>query len=316
MATIVLDAGHGGTDPGATNGSRRESDDNLRLTLAIGNILKGCGINIIYTRSSDVFIPLGERSVISNNAHADLFISLHRNSSENAAANGFETHVYTSPSQTSVNLASNIMSRIANTNIQNNRGILHSNFSVLRQTNAPAVLVEANFISNTRDNELFDQNLNQYAQAIANGALATLGLNCGTTTPPPAPNQNTLANIQQTLNNRYNSGIVVDGLWGPASHRALLRGLQIQLNEDYGSGLATDGLWGPRTKEAVPTLRLNDRGNLVYLLQAALYSKGFATTPDGIFGENTKRAVSNFQSSVGLTADGLAGRNTFEALFR
>ncbi|MCL1944280.1 MAG: N-acetylmuramoyl-L-alanine amidase [Firmicutes bacterium] len=319
MATVVLDAGHGGTDPGATLGNRREADDNLRLTLAIGNILAKCGVNVLYTRTTDTFITLGQRSVISNNAGANLFVSLHRNSSDNPNANGFEVHVYTNPDKTSLNLASNIMSRIANTGIQGNRGILNSNFSVLRQTNAPSVLVESNFISNVRDNELFDANFDDYANAIANGIIATLGISCdGSPSSPAQPgtlNPNTVANIQQVLNNRYNTGIIADGIWGPVSQRALLRGLQQQLNLDYRAGLATDGLWGPRTKSSIPILRDGDRGNLVYLLQAALYVRGYNTVPDGIFGSNTRAAVMQLQRNAGLSADGLAGPNTFAALF-
>ena len=100
--TIVLDAGHGGYDNGAVSGTRREKDDNLRMALAVGNLLRGCGFNVIYTRSTDVFVPLIERANISNRANADLFVSFHRNASTNPAANGVENWVHTNASAKSV----------------------------------------------------------------------------------------------------------------------------------------------------------------------------------------------------------------------
>jgi N-acetylmuramoyl-L-alanine amidase len=321
MATVVLDAGHGGSDPGAVNGTRTEKSDTLRLTLAIGEILQNCGVNIIFTRTTDVFIPLGERSRISNNANANLFVSLHRNASDNPAAHGFEVHVYTNPSQTAINLANNILSRINPSWIQSNRGMHKSNFSVLRQTNAPAVLVETNFITNAADNQLFDLNLNNFAQAIANGVLATLGINCGqqppVTSPPTPPTgvNDKIASIQQTLNTKYNVGLLVDGLWGKASKLGLTKALQIELNNMFNVGLDADGLFGSRTLAAIPKLRKTSRGNLVYILQVALFARGYNIALDGIFGPGTENAVKSFQSENNLTADGIAGPRTFAALF-
>jgi N-acetylmuramoyl-L-alanine amidase len=328
MALVVLDAGHGGSDPGAVNGNRYEKTDNLRLTLAVGSLLQACGINVRYTRDSDVYVSLIERSNISNTSGANLFVSLHRNSNINPSANGFEVHVYTNPTQASLNLASNIHQRVVDVGVQSDKGIQYSNFSVLRNTVAPAVLVETNFISNELDNQIFDSNFDQYAQAIASGIAATLGIDCGydsngngggISIPPefPAPpaGGSVITQIQQTLNQKYNAGLVVDGLWGPVSQRALTRALQVELNNSYHANLVVDGIFGPRTKAAIPLVRLGNRGNLVYLLQAAMYVKGFRTTPDGIFGSNTQTTLRQFQASANLSQDGIAGPNTFAALF-
>ena len=130
MATVVIDAGHGGYDNGAVNGNRREKDDNLRMALAVGNLLRGCGVNVVYTRSTDVFIPLLERSQISNNANADLFVSVHRNSSTNTSANGVENWVYSNPSQKAVAAANLVLNRIVSAGVQSNRGLRYGNFSV------------------------------------------------------------------------------------------------------------------------------------------------------------------------------------------
>ena len=78
---IVLDAGHGGTDPGAIYKERKEKDDNLQLTLAVGKILEDNGIDVVYTRTTDIYQTPFEKAKIANEAGADYFISFHRNSS-------------------------------------------------------------------------------------------------------------------------------------------------------------------------------------------------------------------------------------------
>ena len=323
MATIVLDAGHGGYDNGAVNGNRREKDDNLRLALAVGNLLKGCGFDVIYTRSTDVFVPLLERSRISNNANADLFVSLHRNSSTIPTANGVENWVYTNPSSTAVASANYVLDRVVAAGVQSNRGIRYGNFSVLRETRAPAMLLELGFISNAEDNRLFDTRFDAYAAAIANGIARTFGTTCVSTPQPPVPPAPPTApeyaqnvrNIQSTLNTRYGAGLTVDGIWGPLSNRALIRAFQTELNRMFGAGLVVDGIWGPRTRAATRNVRLGDRNNLVWILQAGLYVNGFPTVPDGIFGSHTDITLRNFQRANNLAIDGIAGPNTFERLF-
>ena len=78
---VVVDAGHGGEDPGAVYEGRREKDDTLRLALAVGEILENSGINVIYTRTEDVYQTPFQKAQIANAENADFFISIHRNSS-------------------------------------------------------------------------------------------------------------------------------------------------------------------------------------------------------------------------------------------
>lgn len=309
MKTIVVDAGHGGDDYGAVFGSRYEKNDNLRMALAVGNILKSRGQRVIYTRETDVFIPLMERSYISNFYNADLFISLHRNASTNPNANGVENYVKVNPSIKDIAYATTVLNQVITVGVQSNRGVKQANYSVLKYTNAPAQLLELGFITNSVDNVLFDTNFDAYANAIATGILIALGENIVIT------GDRVIMDIQRTLNSRYNTGLTVDGIAGPATRRALVKGLQTELNKQYNAGLVVDGVFGPKTKAAVPNLRAGSKGNIVYLLQAALYINNFITIPDGVFGSDTERVVRNFQSAKGLSPDGIAGPNTFAKLF-
>lgn len=92
---IVIDAGHGGKDPGASGKYSREKDVVLKVALQTGSELKKLhpDIEIIYTRKTDIFIPLKERAEIANRANADLFISIHCNSNSNSQPRGSETYV-------------------------------------------------------------------------------------------------------------------------------------------------------------------------------------------------------------------------------
>lgn len=93
--TVVLDAGHGGKDPGAVGKFSYEKDLNLALVLELGKQIteQYPDVNVVYTRSTDVFIPLQTRADIANKANADLFISIHANASENKASKGVETFI-------------------------------------------------------------------------------------------------------------------------------------------------------------------------------------------------------------------------------
>ena len=80
MAGVILDAGHGGYDNGAQYDGRKEKDDNLRLTLAVGQILEQNGVPVSYTRQSDIYQSPSEKARLGNESGADYFISIHCNS--------------------------------------------------------------------------------------------------------------------------------------------------------------------------------------------------------------------------------------------
>ncbi|MGE4505086.1 MAG: N-acetylmuramoyl-L-alanine amidase [Desulfovibrionaceae bacterium] len=92
VKTVMLDAGHGGKDPGAHHNGLREKDVNLKVTLMLGKLLEEKGYNVLYTRTKDVFVPLEDRAAMANMKKADLFISLHCNANNKSAIRGLETY--------------------------------------------------------------------------------------------------------------------------------------------------------------------------------------------------------------------------------
>ena len=77
MFTVVVDAGHGGKDPGNTGNGYIEKDIALKISLMLGRELEKNGVNVVYTRKTDVFVDLFERANIANNSNAQLFLSIH-----------------------------------------------------------------------------------------------------------------------------------------------------------------------------------------------------------------------------------------------
>jgi N-acetylmuramoyl-L-alanine amidase len=317
MATVVLDAGHGGYDAGAVNGDRYEKNDNLRMANAVGRILQANGVNVIYTRTGDEYVSLGQRVNTANTSNADMFVSFHRNSSVNTDANGFENYVAPNSTSKSKQWAKTVYDGIANTNIFANRGLKEANYYVLKNTRMPAQLLELGFISNDSDNEKFDANFNRIAEITADGIMRDLGVAPTPPTPPAPTHKDRVRLVQEVLVEIYNQNLTLDGLVGPATKRALTRALQLQLNSDgYANPpLTVDGIWGPRTRAAIPLVREGNRGNLVWLVQAELVAHGYNIAADGIFGAGTRNALVDFQRKEGLSADGIAGPSTFERLF-
>ncbi|WP_285906073.1 N-acetylmuramoyl-L-alanine amidase [Pseudodesulfovibrio pelocollis] len=92
VKTIMIDPGHGGKDPGAVANGLREKDINLRFSTILGKMLAEKGFNVHYTRTTDVFIPLEQRTAMANVKKADLFLSIHCNANRNTRVSGLETY--------------------------------------------------------------------------------------------------------------------------------------------------------------------------------------------------------------------------------
>ena len=174
MALVVLDAGHGGANPGAIYNGRQEKDDALSLTLAIGNILQQNGIDVYYTRSADVYESPYQKATEGNQVGADYFVSIHRNSSPYPNQySGVETLVYNRYSE-AARLAYNINAQLEQVGFINLGVNERPNLVVLNSTQMPAVLVEVGFINTDADNLLFDERFNDIAQALADGIIQTV----------------------------------------------------------------------------------------------------------------------------------------------
>ena len=123
---------------------------------------------------------------------------------------------------------------------------------------------------------------------------------------------------QTELNSKFKAGLTVDGIWGSASQKAYIKAIQTALNSVYGTGLTTDGIWGTNTSNACAAHVLSEGANNLYVgvLQIGLYAHGITLNNgiDNAFGAATKQGVKKFQTSKRLTADGIAGRDTFAKL--
>lgn len=171
---IVLDAGHGGTDPGAIYKERKEKDDNLQLTLAVGKILEDNGIDVVYTRTTDIYQTPFEKAKIANEAGADYFISFHRNSSpEENQYQGVEVLVY-DKSGIKYDMAQNIVGALGELGFKELGVNARPGLVVLRKTRMPALLVETGFLNSDEDNKLYDEKQKEIAEAIATSILGTL----------------------------------------------------------------------------------------------------------------------------------------------
>jgi uncharacterized protein YjdB len=186
--TVFLDPGHGGTDPGATYGIYRECDLNLAVGKKVQALLLNRGYNVIMSRTTDTTVGLLNRSQMANDDHADIFVSIHTNSSDSASANGIEGYYYlldpnhlsainasmaTNPDRLakSVTLASLIENNMVDYTNATDRGTKGSDLSVVRESAMPATLVEMGFIGNKdeRDKLFSDSYQNTLAKAIADG---------------------------------------------------------------------------------------------------------------------------------------------------
>lgn len=176
MPLIVLDAGHGGANPGATYQGRQEKDDVLALTLAVGQILENRGVDVYYTRTTDVYESPAQKALEGNQTGADYFVSSHRNSSPYPNQySGIESLVYNRYGA-AARLADNINQQLEAVGFLNQGVNQRQDLVVLNRTQMPSVLVEVGFINTDADNQLFDERFDDIAQAIADGILITLGM--------------------------------------------------------------------------------------------------------------------------------------------
>jgi len=173
---IAIDAGHGGTDPGTSYNGLVEKNITLKTAQFIKDSFLGSNVNVILTRDSDQFIPLGDRVKIAKNNGAILFVSIHVNSGSGENGGGTETYYYGKDGknpmiQQSQNLAQSIQTQLLMAWNLTDRGTNHGNFQVIRDNTIPAVLTELGFIDSQADRlKLSSQlELQKAAKAIHDG---------------------------------------------------------------------------------------------------------------------------------------------------
>lgn len=154
---IVVDPGHGGSDPGAVGISGlREKEVTLAVALHLSTLLREAGAEVIMTRSGDQSVSNQQRVDLANQAAADLFISVHANAFPNPESNGTETH-YCPVQKSSAagrDLAHHLQRELVLTLGLRDRGVKTSSFFVLTNTKMPAALVELGFLTNPSEEAL------------------------------------------------------------------------------------------------------------------------------------------------------------------
>ncbi|RXE59859.1 N-acetylmuramoyl-L-alanine amidase family protein [Acetivibrio mesophilus] len=180
---VVIDPGHGGEDLGAYNGILYEKDINLDISLKLGKLLEDMGIEVVYTRKTDVFVDLEPRVDLANKLEATLFISVHSNSMpDNSEYRGTETLYCPSlnPKYSKMDgrkLAIIVQKELVKTLGTVDNGIIERpNLAVLRKTMMPAVIAEIAYISNPSDRAKLSDDAfrKKSAQALANAVINAL----------------------------------------------------------------------------------------------------------------------------------------------
>lgn len=252
MMKIMLDAGHGGKDPGASANGLVEKVLALRLVKAVKHRCEQAGINaeIRLTRSTDTFISLSGRAKLANDWGADYFISHHFNA---GGGTGFEAFGFTTPAKKRDELNKKYYNHFIKQVNYRDRGLKRANFAVLRETRMPAILIENLFLDNSKDAN-YIKSESGFERIVSSHVDAMLHLT-GKSRPPTSKGMgnfsylssgsqgNDVRILQVSLNTfGFNAG-AVDGSFGPITDKAL-RAFQ------KASKIAVDGSFGPESLNA------------------------------------------------------------------
>jgi hypothetical protein len=219
MKTVVLDAGHGKKDSGAVGATKKlEKDFNLAMVLKVNELLKkNPELQVILTRSTDVFVELVDRAKVANKAGAAVFLSIHANSGD-ILSKGSET-LYSKDIDKP--FATIIHKYLMATTGLTDRKCKYQNLSVCRNTTMPACLIEPGFLSNPAEEELLfnEEFQNRLALAMAQGVCEYLGVKYGVRSTPAGTYP-----VDVLLNDVPYEGLLIEGKsWVPA--KAVLNAL-------------------------------------------------------------------------------------------
>lgn len=272
---IMIDAGHGGYDNGATYEGRREKDDNLELALAVGEILQAQGYDVEYTRTEDVYDSPVQKARIGNNSGADFFVSIHRNSSPTPNKyNGVQTLVYDN-SGLKATMAENINKQLEGVGYRNINVAERPDLAVLRRTKMPALLVEAGFINSDIDNNLWDTKFSETAEAIARGideTIKTAGLAAAVADSEAVQVFAANSNDANTQPQGYQILIGIYRSFGAASYqmnRFINEGYLAEIFEDDGLYQVRVGSYEDIEEALIAQRELRDKGYDTLIVRAA-----------------------------------------------
>lgn len=172
--TVVLDAGHGGTQPGCVIDGLEEKEIAMSIIQRLKTKLEGMGFDVVLTRSTDVNVGLSERAQIANQAGGDCFVSIHCNSYVDNSISGLECYYYRSEEGEQLAEAISTATKAGQIATRESK---EGNFQVLREADMPAVLIEAGYMTNPAELELLasEDYQQELADAIADGIWAMLG---------------------------------------------------------------------------------------------------------------------------------------------
>ena len=167
---VFIDPGHGGYDDGSSGNGLLEDELNLQIGLKLQKKLEARGIEVKMSRTTDEYLSLGERAEMANEYGADIFVSNHINSFDQASANGIETYYHRDKSSHKP-LSDDIQNNAIKQTGAVNRGVKNANFAVLRESTMPSSLFEAGFISNKAEASKLgsDAYQDKLATALADG---------------------------------------------------------------------------------------------------------------------------------------------------
>ncbi|WFR64326.1 N-acetylmuramoyl-L-alanine amidase [Paenibacillus amylolyticus] len=177
MPKVWIDAGHGGKDPGAVANGLQEKDITLKVSLGIKQRLETEyeNVQVLLSRSTDVFLELKERTSKANAAGADILVSIHCNAG--GGKGGFESFRYSSASQNSIKLQNALHKAITGEIGGIDRGIKAQNLNMVRESKMPAVLTENLFVDVSADADRLKQA--SVLDAIINGHVLGIATHLG-----------------------------------------------------------------------------------------------------------------------------------------
>lgn len=290
MKKVFISAGHGGSDSGAVGNGFKEKDLNLKIALAVSQVLLSFGVSVLMSRTKDENDPINDEAKECNAFKPDLAVSIHNNA---GGGDGAECW-YSINGGIGKTLALNMLDEVTKIG-QNSRGAKTKKgnngrdyYGFIRQTNAPAVIIECAFIDNAKDIQIIntDEKCKTMGKAIAYGIAKTLGVSTQPTvqpTKPQAPKQKFSQAVQD-----FQKSAIADGFKFPKS--------------------GADGYWGEEciavSKKAIckRVLPKYINKNLTKIVQKAV-----GVRIDGYYGNDTYKAVVNWQKKNGLVPDGCFG---------